>query len=255
VSSVDGLFGARSAALDAAAPAWPESFVHLRRVDSTQRLARRFADALAQDDEKPRPAAFVAFEQTAGKGRLGNRWASPAGRGLYVSWLAPLDAATALLPLRVGARLAGALAGFSHVPVRLKWPNDLLLEGRKAGGILISTFRGGGGATLAAIGLGLNLDEVEDVADLRAGRIAGLSWIDALRVASTAIHDALGDRGEAELEAIERLLVHRRGETLRFRSGERRIEGSYEGLDDQGRIRVGVGGRVESFASGEVIEE
>jgi BirA family biotin operon repressor/biotin-[acetyl-CoA-carboxylase] ligase len=249
------LFAARSGLLDQAAIAWPESFVHLRRVDSTQRLARRFADALATDDEAPRATAFVAFEQTAGKGRLGNRWASPAGRGLYASWLAPLDATSALLPLRVGARLAAAFAGFSHAPVRLKWPNDLLLEGRKTGGILISTFRGGAATTLAAIGLGLNLDDVDDAPDLRAGRIAGLAWIDALRVASAAVREALEDRGEADLDAIERLLVHRRGETLRFRSGDRRVEGSYEGLDEQGRIRVGSGGRVESFASGEVIEE
>jgi BirA family biotin operon repressor/biotin-[acetyl-CoA-carboxylase] ligase len=250
------LFAGRSQQLLERPLAWPASTVHLRRVDSTQRLARRYAEALAKDDELPLPTLFIAFEQTTGRGRLGNRWASPAGEGLYASWLIDLPLVTTVLPLRVGASLAAGLSGISPSPVGLKWPNDLWIDGRKVGGILIETFSGAAGKTLAAIGLGLNLSLKEAAAgEYRATSMRGVSWMDALTTCSRAVQAVVEAPETPDLDSIERLLIHRRGEALRFRSGGRRIEGSYEGLDELGRIRVGVEGGVESFASGEVIEE
>ena len=191
MSADDQLFADRAGALLTRVLAWPESVVHLRRVDSTQRLARRFAELLAKDDEIPLPTLFTAFEQTAGRGRLGNRWTSPAGEGVYSTWLIELPAMTAALPLRVGASLATALSGISPRPVRMKWPNDLWVDGAKVGGVLIETFLGGQGKTLAAVGLGLNLGlTAAEAIELRASSIYGLSWIGGQTMISRTVQTA-----------------------------------------------------------------
>ena len=99
----------------------------------------------------------VADEQSAGRGRHGREWLAPAGSSLLVSLLVrPVvgSAAVSLLPLLTGLVLAETVS--RHLPgaeVALKWPNDLLVEGRKAAGILVE---GSGGA--AVVGIGVNVD-------------------------------------------------------------------------------------------------
>ena len=99
----------------------------------------------------------LADEQTAGRGRHGRTWAAPAGSSLLLSLVVrPVvaPASVSLLPLLTGMVLAETVA--RHLPeaqVGLKWPNDLLVDGRKAAGILVE---GVGGA--AVIGVGVNVD-------------------------------------------------------------------------------------------------
>ena len=102
--------------------------------------------------------AIVADEQTAGRGRQGRAWAAPPGTSLLHSLLVrPSVAAPALglLPLLAGLALAEAVDGLLAGPaVALKWPNDLLVEGRKAAGILVEGLAGGA----YAVGIGVNVD-------------------------------------------------------------------------------------------------
>ena len=119
-------------------------------IGSTNDRARDLAEAGAEPF-----TVVIADEQTAGRGRECRRWESPPGGGLWMSVVAPPLGATArpLLPIRAG--LATCRAVESAVPgVRagLKWPNDVLLEGRKVGGILCE---GGSGAVV--IGIGVNV--------------------------------------------------------------------------------------------------
>lgn len=122
----------------------------LPQVDSTNsELMRR---ARAGDMA---PVLLVAEQQTAGRGRLGRGWASDAGMSLTFSIglpLAPRDWSG--LSLAVGVSLAESL----HPAVRLKWPNDLWLQGRKLAGILIET-AGTGPAEerFAVVGVGINI--------------------------------------------------------------------------------------------------
>lgn len=102
------------------------------------------------------PVLLVAEHQTAGRGRLGRAWASAPGDSLTFSLALPLAPADwSGLSLAVGASLAESL----HPAVRLKWPNDLWVEDRKLGGILIETasFGDGAGRRQAVIGVGLNI--------------------------------------------------------------------------------------------------
>jgi BirA family biotin operon repressor/biotin-[acetyl-CoA-carboxylase] ligase len=102
------------------------------------------------------PVLLVAERQTAGRGRLGRGWHSRPGESLTFSLGLPLAPADwSGLSLAVGTSLAESL----HAAVRLKWPNDLWLQDRKLGGILIETasFGDGGGSRYAVVGVGLNI--------------------------------------------------------------------------------------------------
>jgi BirA family biotin operon repressor/biotin-[acetyl-CoA-carboxylase] ligase len=109
--------------------------IHLISVASTQDVAR----------DLPIGSVVVADHQTAGRGRLDHRWEAPPGTALLVSFvLAP----NPLLSLAAGVAAAEACGQ----GVRLKWPNDLLLGGRKVGGILVEAT-----PIKAVCGIGLNL--------------------------------------------------------------------------------------------------
>lgn len=102
------------------------------------------------------PVLLVAERQTAGRGRLGRAWQSAGGDALTFSLGLPLAPADwSGLSLAVGASIAESL----HPAVRLKWPNDLWLDDRKLGGILIETASFGEGAQerYAVVGIGLNI--------------------------------------------------------------------------------------------------
>ena len=109
--------------------------IHLDSVASTQDVARGL----------PVGSVVVADHQTSGRGRLEHRWEAPPGTALLVSFvLAP----NPLLSLAAGVAAAEAC----DQDVRLKWPNDLLLGGRKVGGILVEVT-----AAKAVCGIGINL--------------------------------------------------------------------------------------------------
>src|SRR6267143_1309860 len=110
-------------------------FVHLESVTSTQDVAR----------DMPIGSVVLADHQSRGRGRLSHRWESPPGTALLASFvLAP----NPLLSLAAGVAAAEACGR----GVRLKWPNDLLLDGRKVGGILVETT-----PEKAICGVGVNL--------------------------------------------------------------------------------------------------
>jgi len=109
-------------------------------VRSTQDIARAM----------PIGSVVVAEHQTAGRGRLERRWESPSGTALLVSFVLQPDP---LLSLAAGVAAAEACGP----EVRLKWPNDLLLQGKKLGGILVETTSG-----RAICGIGINLTWAPD---------------------------------------------------------------------------------------------
>jgi BirA family transcriptional regulator, biotin operon repressor / biotin---[acetyl-CoA-carboxylase] ligase len=109
--------------------------LHLETVSSTQDVAR----------ELPIGSIVLADHQTAGRGRLDHRWDAPPGAALLASFVLAPDP---LLSLAAGVAAAEACGK----GVRLKWPNDLLLDGRKVGGILVEAT-----PAKAVCGIGINL--------------------------------------------------------------------------------------------------
>ena len=155
---------------------------HFASVTSTNTLALEAAQGGV------RAGVWVADEQTAGRGRGGHAWHSAAGHGLYVSAIATptVPASRAMwLSLMTGLAVRSAIREVSGLLADIRWPNDLLLGGRKCGGILVesavSAAQDGTEAPLryAVIGIGINVgnesfpEELRDVATsvrMEAGR-------------------------------------------------------------------------------------
>jgi BirA family biotin operon repressor/biotin-[acetyl-CoA-carboxylase] ligase len=107
----------------------------------------------------PDGTAVVAEHQTAGRGRRGRRWLDEPGASLLVSVVLRPHARAAELPLLsyvAAVAAAEALGQVTGLPVRLAWPNDLLVRGRKVGGILLES-RVSAGGPLVVMGVGINL--------------------------------------------------------------------------------------------------
>jgi len=115
--------------------------------------------AVARTLQPVQPRLRAALVQTAGRGRLGRRWHSSAGASLLFSIAIPLGArigSPAAATLACGVAIAETLHG-DAVDVRLKWPNDVMLAGRKLAGILCELAQDGAGRRTLVVGVGLNL--------------------------------------------------------------------------------------------------
>jgi BirA family biotin operon repressor/biotin-[acetyl-CoA-carboxylase] ligase len=127
-----------------------------RRVDVVARTASTNADVAARArDGEPAGLVILAEEQTAGRGRLDRRWEAPARSSLLLSVLlrpAPAPATWTMLPFVAGVAAAEAVRSVARLPAWLKWPNDVLVNGAKLGGILVERVD-----SAAVVGIGLNV--------------------------------------------------------------------------------------------------
>jgi BirA family transcriptional regulator, biotin operon repressor / biotin---[acetyl-CoA-carboxylase] ligase len=127
----------------------------LDQTDSTNNYARQ----LALHMEAPEGTLVIAEEQTAGRGKMGRLWHSPHGLSIYASVvLRPtFDSSRTQAPtLLAAAAVAASLIHLYGIPARVKWPNDILIEGKKVGGILTESMLEQGRILFLIMGLGLN---------------------------------------------------------------------------------------------------
>ena len=194
--------------------------VHIDTIDSTQLLARRQIEAGIVRDQ---PVALIARAQTGGLGRFGRRWWSPPG-GLWLTLVLPGPGPgsspsdrEALLHLRIGLSVADtcdSMLGPSCPRALLRWPNDIMIDDRKAAGILIErTARADRRFTL--IGIGLNVDL--QLADLAP----------ELRERATTLRDLAGR--SVAVDEVQRVLITRLEADLGWRA-EQRAPGSADVL-------------------------
>lgn len=131
--------------------------IELETIDSTNNYAMQLIDA----DTAQEGLTITAREQTAGKGQRGRIWKSPAGQNLMMSMIVvprmPLEAQF-IFNATVTLAIADALQYLNEQwSVAIKWPNDILINDKKAGGILIENVLRGNQWTYAIVGLGLNV--------------------------------------------------------------------------------------------------
>lgn len=139
------------------------NLVLFNRITSTNAFLKRLAQRGAAEG-----AVILADEQTAGRGRLGRKWQSLPGKGLWFSFLLrprlPIDR-VGVVSLAVAALIADTLAQVCGASFQVKWPNDVLLEGRKVCGILCETQMSPTNVEAIIVGIGLNVEhELEDFA-------------------------------------------------------------------------------------------
>lgn len=125
-------------------------------IDSTNRRAMEWAA-----DGAPDGALVIAEEQTAGRGRLGRRWHAPPGSALLLSLvlrpdMSPAQAQRATMLCSLGA--LEAIQAVAGVTAQVKWPNDIVIAGRKAGGILTELVAEGRALRHVVVGMGLNVN-------------------------------------------------------------------------------------------------
>lgn len=133
-----------------------QEIVFLEETDSTNRQARLRAEKSA-----PEGTVVAADRQSSGRGRKGRSWFSPPGLGIYVSLilrpsLAPSEAPGITLMTAVAA--AEAVIAATSLPARIKWPNDILVHGKKLAGILTEISTEMDSVNYIVVGLGLNVN-------------------------------------------------------------------------------------------------
>jgi BirA family biotin operon repressor/biotin-[acetyl-CoA-carboxylase] ligase len=233
-----------------APPARPPT-LRLRSVDSTQAVALDLAGQGAVHG-----TTVVAEHQTAGRGRRGRRWEDEPGASLLVSILlrprlAP--ARRALLSHAAAVAVAEALAGAAGVPARLRWPNDVLVGGRKVAGILLE-----GRDDVVAVGIGINVGQAAFPGDLATRatslRLAG-SPVLAPEALLAPVQEAVG-RWSARLEAEGFEPVRHRWRALAETLGrEVRVDGLAGlavDLDQDGALLVRAGDAVHRVVAGDL---
>jgi len=229
-------------------------------LDSTNAEARRRADA-----GEGGPVWIAAARQTAGRGRRGRAWSTETGN-LAATLLTSTDTAPAeAAQLSFVAALAAAdLADTCLGPgaAQLKWPNDVLVHGRKAVGILVESGSRADGRLWLAVGIGVNLahapTDVDRPATAFAEHMAGRppKPLDALEVLATRFEvwrKLWATQGFSPIAAGWTARAHGLGEPCEARLPNRTISGVAEGLDPDGALRLRLhDGALERITAGDV---
>ena len=213
---------------------------HYETLTSTNERARQLAETGA-----PHGTLVTAGEQTAGRGRQGRGWVTPAGQAIAASLL--LREYDDLLPLRAGLAVAD-IAGPSAL---VKWPNDVWLEGRKVAGILVEARSE---PRWAVLGIGVNVAVDVDALPEEAGPLAGTLGRRPEDVEPTltellaALERRLAEESPVTLAALrerDALL----GKRVKWQDGQ----GTGAGIDDRGALLVTLDdGSTTALSAGEV---
>lgn len=229
------------------------------RCGSTMDEAR--ALALAGADEG---LVVVAEEQTAGRGTKGRTWHSPPGAGLYATVLLRPASGLILVPLAVGVAVREAAAKAAPA-VRLKWPNDLVWEGRKIAGVLCEGSEDGRGSRFVLAGIGINVGQApEDFPPEIAARSASLRMAAGRPVDRESLLGRLCEAletwyniltrgaGEEIVREFEAGMIFARGDRISLDAAGVRIEGTYLGLDASGGLICGTAEGPKTYYSAEI---
>lgn len=235
----------------------PGAPVHVHwQLDSTQGELARIAH------QAPDLTAVLAETQSAGRGRRGRDWLCPPGMGVMLSILKRFSGGPAALSgLSVAMGVCAVQALQSLVPVeglRLKWPNDLVIKGRKLAGILIEVDGEYDGPCTARVGLGLNLHLAPSVrqqlqqaatdlatscgAALPARNLLAACLIDHLRAGLSRFER----EGLAAFAEDFRRLDALAGQPLTLHGAQGEQRGIGRGIDARGALQVDIDGRLEA---------
>lgn len=204
---------------------------------------------------------FIADVQTAGRGRQGRHWSSLSGN-LHATIVAdaPADRNPAQLAFVAGLAAFDAIGAVAPTAkLSLKWPNDILCDGRKLAGILIEAGEGG-----YAVGVGINLVAAPPDGDLRrpatnlqeqtGSSISARDMLGRLCMAFAEWHERWTTQGFEPLRAVWLASAHGIGDTIAASVGGVPVSGRFEGLDEDGALLlVDEAGQSRAISAGDVI--
>lgn len=220
-----------------------ESLAIIPRVASTNLIARRVVAECIENELSLPQAMIIAGEQFAGRGRNDRQWSSPAGKGIYATTLLSCPAQElVLVPLAMANIVATYLREVFGIDAGIKWPNDILVGGKKIAGILIEARMQEQRAYLL-IGTGVNVEPVQDDVRPNAASIAELSSRNFTGIddATLAFIEHVDERLSRPLERDEvlrewrSLSVHKPGDRIHCVLADRTVTGTWVGIDEHGR--------------------
>ena len=238
---------------------------HFYKIESTNTAAMA-----AAEKGGPEGSVFLAEEQTAGRGRGGNSWHSPRSTGIYCSVilrpaLPPSD--VLVISLAAGLAVQSAIQQVdTRVTADLKWPNDLLIGGKKLCGILAEMNAEATRVRYIVVGIGINVNQPNFPNDLAATSLRLATGSEWSRVELVAALLKSLDREYRQLlqDPNARRSILRRfaensswvvGKDIRIEDNESSFEGTTEGLDERGFLLVRTAHGVRTALSGTVREQ
>lgn len=221
---------------------------HFYKIGSTNTAAMA-----AAADGAPEGTVFLAEEQTAGRGRGSNSWESPRSTGIYCSVILrpqvpPSDVLT--LSLAMGLAVRSAIQQIdSRVNADLKWPNDLLIEGKKVCGILAEMNSEATRVRFIVVGIGINVNQASFPKELAATSlrlVTGSEWsrvelAGALLKSLDREYRMLLESQDARESILQRFAQNSSwvfGKKVRIEENGSAFEGTTEGLDSRGFLQV-----------------
>jgi BirA family transcriptional regulator, biotin operon repressor / biotin---[acetyl-CoA-carboxylase] ligase len=237
---------------------------HFFRADSTNSVALELGHTGEEEG-----AVVVAEEQTAGRGRAGRAWHSERGTGIYVTILlrpklAPVQAP--LLTMMAGISARTAVAAITGLQVDLKWPNDLMIAGKKLGGILTEMHAEPTAVKFVIVGMGLNVNQEKFPAEL-AGAATSLRaetgrnysrleiLVRLLREFESDYNRLLREGVGGVVKRFEEVSSYARGKKVRVETGTETFTGMTVGLTAEGLLRVErEAGEILTVIAGDVTE-
>ena len=224
-----------------------------RSLPSTMDVAASLAEAGAVHG-----VVVLAEEQTAGRGRRGNIWVSPPAAGLYFSFVAKPSASSSLITLAAGVGVREGILAATGLDASLKWPNDLLVDGRKLAGILAEGHAVGTAAQFVVIGVGVNVTLASYPAEIDARATSlerelgtplnrGAVLAEVLSSLWTRLDTLERSPGDI-LQAWRAASPSATGTTVQFDGRT----GVTAGIDGSGALLVRMGDRTERVISGEL---
>ncbi len=241
-----------------------EHLHHFYKIGSTNTAAMA-----AAAEGAPEGSVFLAEEQTAGRGRGANSWQSPRSTGIYCSVIVrpPLPPSEVLvLSLAAGLAVRSAIQQVdSRVNVDLKWPNDVLIDGKKVCGILTEMNAEATRVRHIVVGVGINVNQASFPRELQAISLrlaTGSEWsrvelVAALLKSLDREYRELLEDAEAQESILRRFAEGSswvRGKAVRVEENGSAFEGTTEGLDARGFLRVRTTRDVRTVLSGTVRE-
>ena len=219
-----------------------QKVIYYPRLPSTMDAARQEARRGAKEG-----TVIIAGEQTGGRGRLKRTWLSPPGNIALSIILYPDIASLHYLVMIASLAVVHSIEAVTGLKTQIKWPNDILIGGKKVCGILIENEVRGNRVAYASIGIGINVDlKVADFIEISTTATSLRNESDRVVLGTKIIRSLLTElerlylalkAGETIYEAWRDRLATL-GKRVKVKSGSRTLEGTAEAVDESGALRL-----------------
>ncbi len=235
--------------------------LHFKTIDSSNLEAHRRRSEFSNQN-----VLIVADRQTAGKGQHGRQWESAPGLGLWMTLFVGrsehLQHSMQLLSLYSGLTMQEAINSFTDIPVTLKWPNDIMINGLKCGGILTEIQWSGTNPSSVIIGIGLNVfhtlgnfpPAIRDQAT--SLHLAGWEAVQPSQLLEQFLDYFFGNMGllDQPVALADTWNNHafQLNKSVFWNDGHQTLQGDFLGIDSTGAAQIQIGNELRLYRSGEI---